>query len=111
MADASKLDQVDPGVVLASADPEDEREWVPQHPEGDAPGAAVQVTSPVRLDQLAAEVAAQAGRESVGLSVVGDPDGASADQPAQVYTSDDGVTTRMLLAAAKAHQPDAGWSR
>ncbi len=70
--------------------------------------AAVTVSSPVRLDQLGAELAVRAELTEVALLSDGDPLQAADDWPIHLWTEDT-VSPDVLEAAAQAHQPDSNW--
>lgn len=105
MADAKRATKVDPGITLAmppgAEGPRDPHQVVPES----TPDAAVEVTSPVRLDQLADELG-----EGVVLSAHGDPAAASAEAPVVVFVEGGGPDVRALLAAVKKHEPDDDWA-
>lgn len=100
MSDAVTVDEVDSGVT-----------------QGDEPvrvdfTAAVRVSSPLRLDQFTAELAARVSLpvQSLVLSCNGDPSIASAEQPVVIWTAAQEVSPNALLAAAQQHDPDPAWS-
>ncbi len=70
--------------------------------------AALVVTSPVRPDQLAVEVAEQAGLSDVALQSDGDPAQASPEGPVHVWTATD-VPADLLAEVAGRHRPDPDW--
>lgn len=70
--------------------------------------AAVQATSPVRLDQLSAELAELTERSEVALLTDGDPLQA-ADGHSVVIWTEASIPADALVSAAQAHQPDPEW--
>lgn len=74
--------------------------------------AAVELTSPLRLDQFAAELATQVGLDStvLVLSSNGDTAMASTDAPVVLWTTNQEISADALLAAATAHTPDPTWT-
>jgi len=104
LSDATLLDEVDSGI----SQPDENGDPVPVlalfH-------AAVQVTSPMRLDQFTVELAESA---SVPLGVVvlqanGDPASADPDAPVALWTESELIQPNVLLSAAQAHVPDPTW--
>ncbi len=71
--------------------------------------AAVRATSPVRLDQLGAELATLTGRSEVALLTDGDPLQAAGGHPVVLWTEVD-IPADTLVEAALTHQPDANWT-
>jgi hypothetical protein len=70
---------------------------------------AVRATSPVRLDQLGAELAELTGRSEVALLTDGDTLQAASDHPVVLWTEAD-VPADALVEAAQAHLPDPNWT-
>jgi len=75
------------------------------------PAAAVELASPLRLDQFADELAGLVHLEvaAVVLSTTGDTLIASAEAPVAMWTDAEGISADALLDAAVAHTPDPTW--
>lgn len=104
MAEAELLDEVDSGVTQPDENGDPVSIMVPAH-------AAVRVTSPMRLDQFAVELAtlAQVPLTVVLLQASGSLDTADEDHPVALWTESEMVQPNVLLAAATAHTPDPTW--
>jgi hypothetical protein len=72
---------------------------------------AVLITSPVRLDQLDAEITHAMGwRKQAGLSADGDAEQASPENPARLYVERHEETDdETFLQAVANHTPDSAW--
>lgn len=74
---------------------------------------AVQVTSPVRLDQLDHEITSEFGwRKQAGISAYGDPAAASEEEPVTLYVDGrtDEVSDEDFLRLVRDHTPDPEWN-
>jgi hypothetical protein len=71
---------------------------------------AVEVTAPVRLDQLDAEVTdAMNWRKQAGLQAEGDIFNPSPESPVVLTVARDDIDPAVFLAAVQAHHPDPAW--
>jgi hypothetical protein len=76
------------------------------------PGAAVELGSPLRLDQFTAELSERTGVpvNTLVLSANGDAGTADDEHPVCLWTDASGVAADALLDAAVAHVPSPTWN-
>lgn len=99
MSDAILLDEVDSGI-----EQDGQPVLVPFH-------AAIELHSPLRLDQFTAELGTAAGVSItlLTLQASGDPAIASAEHHVALWTEAEEVQPSLLLSVAGAHVPDQAW--